>query len=320
MTYRVAVRVSTRAGAETLTITTWQPKYLGDPMNCDCTLAVSHNNTIAVVADAADVNLLYWSDTALRAADRGISWSSAQLVGTGLGVPKGHVIFLADKPFHWFLSLDGTGQHSNVTAGLIDALGAYPGTRYSDQSRIVLMLQSNDGSVVPNDREGRQYVTDVVTHESTHQLMNRNSTLPSRTENSPPTWVAEGIAVAVETLYRDYLGNDADVDYAEPNDPKNTSSTWYAEHLTDDMPTRAQLYSSSATDGSGYYAIAGSVFRYLEREYGYLTMMQIARLMYARPAQTPFDYFPDPDHAGQHLTAATAKSRWKTWFVDNYEN
>ncbi|MET3807643.1 hypothetical protein ABIB25_004670 [Nakamurella sp. UYEF19] len=318
--YSVGARITTRAGVDTLTITSWQPKYLGDPMNCDCTLKVVNHNNIAVVADAADGDLVYWSDSALQAADRGISWSSAQLAGTGLVVPKGQVIFLADKPFHWFLSLDGTGQQSNVTAGLVDADGDYPGTRYSDQSRIVLMLQSADGSVVPNDREGRQYATDVITHESTHQLMNRNSSLPSRNENSPPTWVAEGIAVAVETLYRDSLGDSADVDYPEPNDPKNTSSSWYTEHLTDGMPTKAQLYSSSSTDGSGYYAIAGSVFRYLEREDGYLTMMQIAALMYLKPAQTPFDFFPDPDHPGQRLPAATAKSRWKAWFVDNYEN
>jgi hypothetical protein len=205
-----------------------------------------------------------------------------------------------------------------VTAGLLDARGRYPGTRYSTQSRIVLTLEAADGSLVPNDATGREYVSDVITHESTHQLMNRNSTLPGRSANSPPTWVVEGIAVAVETLYRDSLGDDADVGYPEPNDPKNIPGNWFADHLTDHMPTQSQLYSSSS-EGAGYYAISGSVFRYIFREYGYVEMMKVAKAMYAKPAQNPFDFFPDPDHPGSDLSATTAKSRWKNWFVDHYE-
>jgi hypothetical protein len=203
-----------------------------------------------------------------------------------------------------------------VTAGLVDALGRYPGTEYSDQSRIVLLLQASDGSTVPNDAQGRQYVEDVLTHESTHQLMNRNSMLPERSPNSPPTWVVEGIAVAVETLHRDSLGNAGDIGYQEPNNPKNIEKRWFIDHLGTQMPTAGQLYSSN---GAGYYAISGSVFRYLAQEYGYASMMRIAKAMYATPAQNPFDYFPDPAQPGKLLSSAEAKAAWRSWFVAKYE-
>lgn len=317
--YAVGIAIVPKAGRDVLTVSFWQPKYLDDPMNCDCDLSVVRSLTMAVVADSADRDLVVWSSSVARSADSGISWSHAQLAGTGLVAPRGQVIFLADKPFHWFLSVSGPGQRSNMTAGLITALGDYPGTGYSDQSRIVLMLESLDGSVVPNDARGRQYVQDVLTHESTHQLMNRNSTLPGRSENSPPTWVVEGVAVAVETLHRDSLEDPEGRGYAEPNDAKNLDPKWFAAHLTDSMPTKSQLYSSPGPDGSGYYAIAGSVFRYIAREYGYPAMMKVAKAMYARPAQSPFAYFPDPDHPGSYLPAATAKNQWKAWFVDAYE-
>ena len=314
ISYAVTVSVPAGHGAAP-SITTWQPQYLGDPMNCDCTLLVTRDDRTAVLADASNADLVYWSP-AVRNAAAGIGWAHAQLAGTGLVVPRGTVVFLADKPFHWFLSTSGPAQSSNVTAGLVDALGPYPGTEYSDQSRIVLLLEASDGSTVPNDAQGRQYAQDVLTHESTHQLMNRNSTLPERTSNSPPTWVVEGIAVAVETLHRDSLGDAGDIGYPEPNDPKNIDKQWFADHLGTQMPTPGQLYSSS---GAGYYAISGSVFRYLAQKYGYVTMMKIADAMYSKPAQTPFDYFPDPAHAGDPLTAAAAKSAWHSWFVTNYE-
>ena len=316
--YGANVSVTSKAGHQVLTITAWQPRYVDDPMYCTCTRSVAHTSSTAVVTDAADDDLRPWSAVALDAAGGGISWSHTQLQGAGLVAPKGQVIFLADEPFRWFLSKAGPAQTSNVTAGLLDARGRYPGTRYSTQSRIVLTLQAADGSLVPDDATGRQYVADVITHESTHQLMNRNSTLPGRSANSPPTWVVEGIAVAVETLYRDSLGDDADVGYPEPNDPKNIPGSWFADHLTDQMPTQSQLYSSSS-EGAGYYAISGSVFRYIFREYGYVEMMKVAKAMYAKPAQNPFDFFPDPDHPGSDLSAATAKSLWKNWFVDHYE-
>ncbi len=313
--YLVTVSMVTSRGRVSPVITTWQPKYLDDPMNCNCALTVVHNATAAVVADASDEDLVFWSKSALDAT-AGIRWADEQVAGSGLVVPRGSVIFLADKPFHWFLSATGAPRRANMTAGLIDALGAYPGTRYSDQSRIVLMLQASDGSVVPNNAKGQLYASDVLTHESTHQLMNRNSTLPERAANSPPTWVVEGIAVAVETLHRDSLGSAEDVGYPEPNDPKNIDGDWFRHHLTAQMPTQAQLYASTA---AGYYAIAGSVFRYLAEKYGYLAMMRVAAAMYRKPAQTPFDYFPDPDHDGATLSAVAAKSRWHTWFVANYE-
>jgi hypothetical protein len=281
-------------------------------------MSVAHSATTAVVADAADKQLAGWSRTALDAAAGGITWSYRQMRGSGLVAPRGHVIFLADRAFHWFLEKLGPAQTSNMTAGLLDAGGAYPGTRYSAESRIVLMLLADDGSIVPNDAAGREYAADVITHESTHQLMNRNSTLPGRSSNSPPTWVVEGIAVAVETLYRDSLGKSGEVGYPEPNDPKNGSGRWFAEHLGVQMPVQNQLYSSSS-DGAGYYAISGSVFRYIYREYGYVTMMRIAKAMYAKPAQSPFDYFPNPDRPGSDLPAAAATNRWKKWFVENYE-
>ena len=315
--YSAAVSVRSVAGKQILQITSWQPKYVDDPMFCTCMMTVAHDNGTAVVADAADGQLDQWSAVALDSTG-GIAWSRAQLSGSGLTSPRGQVIFLADRPFHWFLTKAGPGQTSNVTAGLLDAAGRYPGTRYSPESRIVLMLQAADGSMVPNDDTGRQYVADVITHESTHQLMNRNSTLPGRSPNSPPTWVVEGIAVAVETLYRDSLGDGGDVGYPEPNDPKNIAGSWFAAHLTANMPTPSQLY-SSASDGAGYYAISGSVFRYLFREYGYVEMMKVAKDMYAKPAQSPFSYFPDRDHPGSDLPAATAKSLWKNWFVAHYE-
>lgn len=314
ISYSVTVSVPTGRGAHPV-ITTWQPKYLGDPMNCDCTMKVTHDERTAVVADAADDDLVYWSPAALRSA-AGIAWGHAQLPGTGLVAPSGTVIFLADKPYNWFLSATSAPQASNVTAGLVDALGTYPGTRYSDQSRIVLLLQASDGSTVPNDPQGRQYAADVLTHESTHQLMNRNSTLPERSPNSPPTWVVEGIAVAVETLHRDSLGDAGDIGYPEPNDPKNFDKRWFVEHLGTQMPSPSQLY---ASDGAGYYAISGSVFRYLAERYGYIAMMKIAKAMYSEPAQNPFTYFPDPEHPTARLTAAAAKTAWHDWFVKNYE-
>lgn len=314
ISYAVTVSVPNSRGAAPV-ITTWQPKYLGDPMNCDCTLLVTHDERTAVLADAADADLVFWSPAARRAA-AGIDWARAQLSGTGLVAPKGSVVFLADKPFRWFLSASGPPQASNVTAGLVDALGPYPGTEYSDQSRIVLLLETSDGTTVPDDAQGRQYAEDVLTHESTHQLMNRNSTLPERSPNSPPTWVVEGIAVAVETLHRESLGAAGDIGYPEPNDPKNIEKRWFVDHLGAQMPTPGQLYSSN---GAGYYAIAGSVFRYIADEYGYTTMMKIAKAMYSKPAQNPFSYFPDPAHSGERLSAAAAKTAWNKWFVANYE-
>lgn len=314
MSYAVTVSVPLTRGAVPI-ITTWQPKYLGDPMNCDCTLLITHDDRTAVVADAANEDLAFWSPAVRRAA-AGIDWARAQLAGTDLVAPKGSVIFLTDKPFHWFLSAAGAAQSSNVTAGLVDANGRYPGTEYSDQSRIVLLLQASDGSTVPNDAQGRQYVEDVLTHESTHQLMNRNSTLPERSPNSPPTWVVEGIAVAVETLHRDSLGEAGDIGYPEPNDPKNIDKGWFVDHLGTQMPTAGQLYSSR---GAGYYAISGSVFRYIADKYGYVTMMTIAKAMYSKPVQNPFNYFPDPAHTGRRLSAADAKSAWRSWFTANYE-
>ena len=314
ISYAVTVSVPSGRGAAPV-ITTWQPKYLGDPMNCDCTLLVTHDQRTAVLADASDPALVHWAP-AVRQAAAGIDWADAQLAGTGLVVPKGSVIFLADQPFHWFLGSSGPPQSSNVTAGLVDASGVYPGTEYSDQSRIVLLLESTDGSTVPDDAQGREYAEDVLTHESTHQLMNRNSTLSDRSPDSPPTWVVEGIAVAVETLHRDSLGSAGDIGYPEPNDPNNIDKRWFVDHLGTQMPTPAQLYSSS---GAGYYAISGSVFRYLADTYGYVTMMKIAKAMYSKPAQNPFEYFPDPAHAGHLLTAAAARSAWHSWFVANFE-
>ena len=318
VSYGLTAAVSTRAGRPHLTITSFKPKYLDDPMYCDCTLGVVHTDRAVVVADAADPDLAYWMNAALDATRGGIPWSDAQLTGSGLQVPTGQVIFLADKPFRWFIGQDSKPLTSNITAGLLDAGGRDPGSRYSDQSRIVLMLQSADGSIVPNNQRGRQYAADVLTHEATHQLMNRNSELAGRSADSPPTWVSEGIAVAVETLYRDSLGDSGDIGYPEPNDPGNIDPQWFRDHLTDDMPSRAQLYSGSAEDGAGYYALAGSVFRYLNREYGYPTMMKIAAAMYAKPGQTPFAAFPDPERPGHTLALQKAKDRWKQWFTDHY--
>lgn len=314
ISYAVTVSLPAGRGAAPV-ITTWQPKYLGDPMNCDCTLRVSHDDRTAVVADAGDNDMVYWLPAALRSA-AGIAWAENRLAGTGLVAPRGSVIFLADKPFNWFLPAGGPPQSSNVTAGLVDALGPYPGTRYSDESRIVLLLQASDSTTVPNDPQGRQYAEDVLTHESTHQLMNRNSTLPDRSPNSPPTWVVEGIAVAVETLHRDSLGDAGDIGYPEPNDPKNIEKRWFVDHLGSQMPTSAQLYSSN---GAGYYAISGSVFRYVAEKYGYATMLQIAKSMYSAPAQNPFNHFPDPAHPGKNLSAADGRSAWLKWFTANYE-
>ncbi|QNK81818.1 hypothetical protein [Nakamurella sp. PAMC28650] len=320
--YLVTVSMTTAKGRPSMSITTWEPRFLGDPMNCECGLSVVHSPTVAVVFDSADPDLAFWSTAALAAAGGGIAWSHLQMLGSGLVAPKGQVIFLADRPFHWFLTATAPAQTSNVTVGLIDALAPHPGATYSDQSRIVVMLQSPDGAVIPNDQQGREYAADVITHESTHQLMNRNSHLAVRSEGSPPTWALEGIAVAVETLYRDSLGDSANIGYPEPNDPKNIDPGWFRAHLTDQMPTRNQLYSAS-TDGAGYYAIAGSVFRFLDQHYGYPTMMRVAAAMYARPDQDPFAYFPDPlDPAdpGHYLPTATARNLWKNWFVLTYEN
>ncbi|MGV2406658.1 UNVERIFIED_CONTAM: hypothetical protein O8I47_08955, partial [Campylobacter lari] len=138
--------------------------------------------------------------------------------------------FLADQPFHWFLGDSGPGEETNVTASLRSALGKDPGSPESGQSRVVVMLLGSDGVVIPNDREGRQYVSDVVAHESTHQLMNRNSSLTVRTDDSPPTWAVEGIAVAVETLHRDARGGPTDDGYPEPYDPSTVGPTWLHDH------------------------------------------------------------------------------------------
>jgi hypothetical protein len=316
--YLVGVSMTTVKGRPSMSITTWEPKYLADPMNCSCTVSVVHSQTVAVVFDPSDPDLAFWSTAALTAAGQGIPWTYLQMLGSGLVAPKGQVIFLADKPFHWFLTAAAPAQTSNITVGLISALGSYPGSTYSDQSRIVIMLATQDGTVIPNDEQGRQYATDVITHESTHQLMNRNSHLTIRSDGSPPIWAVEGIAVAVETLYRNSLGDSANIGYPEPNDPKNTDPSWFRAHLTDRMPTRGQL-SLPSTDGAGYYAIAGSVFRYLDAQYGYPTMMRVAGAIYAQNYQNPFAYFPDPAAADHYLPAGTAKSLWKRWFVQNYE-
>lgn len=322
--YLVGVSMTIVKGRPSMSIITWEPKYLGDPMNCRCTLSVVHSQTVAIVFDPSDPDLVFWSTSALAAAGQGIPWTQLQMLGSGLVAPKGQVIFLADKPFHWFLTAAAPAQTSNITVGLMDALGPYPGTSYSNQSRIVIMLATPDGTVIPNDEQGREYATDVITHESTHQLMNRNSHLTIRTDWSPPVWAVEGIAVAVETLYRDSLGDSANIGYPEPKDPKNTDPSWFRAHLGDQLPTRSELYSPSPHE-AGYYAIAGSVFRYLDGQYGYPTMMRVAGAVYARPAQNPFAYFPDPaapyDKFGavHYLSATTAQQLWKTWFAQNYE-
>jgi len=316
--YSVGISVTHTLSRDVLQITRWQPKFLDDPMFCTCTMTVVHTLSTAVVVDSTDPDLLFWSKSALAAAAGGIAWSHLQLAGTSLVPTKGQVIFLADRPFRWFVSLTGAAQLGNLTTPLNDALGAYPGTRYSDQSRIVVMLMASDGSVVPNNVQGRQYVTDVITHESTHQLMNRNAVLRIRSDGSPPIWAVEGIAVAVETLYRASLSDDGNQGYVEPNDPKNIDQDWYRTHLTDQMPTRNQLYNSSGVDTAGYYAISGSVFRYIERDYGYIAMMTLAKALYAKPAQDPFALFPDPEHPGANLVATTAKDRWKAWFTTTY--
>ena len=204
--YRVDVAIGRAKGTPALTVTGWKPEFLGDPMDCNCRLGVVHTSTVAVVFAATDPDLAFWSTSALRAASDSVAWTDQQLTGSGLAVPRGQVIFLADQPFRWFVGSGGPGEESNLTAPLSDALGHDPGSTESDQSRIVLMLQGSDGVIIPNDRPGRQYVSDVVAHESTHQLMNRNSRLPYRTDDSPPVWAAEGIAVAVETLHRNALG------------------------------------------------------------------------------------------------------------------
>ena len=313
--YRMDVTVG--AGTAALTVTGWRPEFLSDPMDCSCKLGVVHTATVAVVYAAADPDLAFWSTAALQAAADSVTWTDQQLTGSGLAVPTGQVIFLADQPFHWFLASSGPPQKSNLTVPLSDALGPDPGGANSDQSRIVVMLQGSDGVIIPNDRPGRQYVSDVVAHETTHQLMNRNSRLPYRTDDSPPTWAAEGIAVAVETLHRNAAG-DAGADYPDPYDPAEIDPTWLRDHLSASMPTRAQVYSASAVDSAGYYALAGSVFLYLQQKYGYVTMMQVAEALYARINQNPMALFPDTGHPGANLTPKQATTAWQAWFTDRY--
>ena len=316
--YRIDVAISSVKGKAHLTVTGWRPEFLGDPMDCDCKLGVVHSGTVAVVFAASDPDLAFWSTSALEVAQNSVAWTDAQLAGSGLVAPRGQVIFLADQPFHWFLGTSGPAQETNVTVPLSNALGAEPGSNDSPVSRIVVMLLGSDGVVIPNDREGREYFGDVVAHESTHQLMNRNSELPYRADGSPPVWAVEGIAVAVETLHRDAVGSAENFGYPEPNNPANIDPAWFRAHLSDTMPSRSQVYSPSATDSAGYYALSGSVFRYLDAEYGYAGMMAVAKALYAKLNQNPFTFFPDPAHPGGYLTAAVAEQHWKDWFTHRY--
>ncbi|SDO55507.1 hypothetical protein SAMN04515671_1314 [Nakamurella panacisegetis] len=316
--YRIDVAVSTSKGRSVLTVTGWKPAFLADPLDCGCKLGVVHSATVAVVFAAADPDLAFWSASALRAASDAVTWADQQLAGSGLTPPHGQVIFLADRPFRWFLGANAPPQESNVTVPLSDALGPGQGGSHATQSRIVVMLLGSDHVVVPNDEQGREYVSDVAAHESTHQLMNRNSQLAYRTDDSPPTWGAEGVAVAVEVLHRQALGDAGDIGYPEPYDPADIDPAWLRAHLSDAMPTRSQIYSSSATDSAGYYALSGSVFLYLNQAYGYRTMMQVGAALYAKANQNPFALFPDPSHLGGHLPVAQATANWRAWFTGRY--
>ncbi len=313
--YAVAVAVSGITGHHQLLITTWQPRYMGDPMNCNCRLTAARAGATAVVYRADDNDLAKWSKPALDAAAGGITWSHLQMAGSGLIVPKGQVVFLADAPYDWFLPMSRPKQDNNVTVALIDAHGPYPGENYSRESRIVLMLQAANGQIVADGALGKQYASDVLTHESTHQLMSNNSSQPGRT--TPPAWVAEGIAVAVETLYRDSL-DDSDQGYPAPDDLKNVDTEWLAEHLTKPLPTREQLYAGTLTESNYYYALAGSVFRFLSKKYSYVTMMKVAKSMYQQPQRTPFAFVPDPGKPDHYLPAAGVQSAWRAWVTDNY--
>ncbi|GGM00473.1 hypothetical protein GCM10011594_20670 [Nakamurella endophytica] len=299
------------------TVTTWAPSYVDDPMNCGCRLQVVHRGDVAVVSEGGR-SLAGWPAIVLDRALEGTAWPVQRMAGSGLRAPAGHVFFLVDHPYRWFLSATGAPETSNATVSLVETDGPAPGTLFSTASRIVLMLADTDGRTAPQTAVGRLYAWDVVTHEATHQLMNLNSQLYYGEGDPIATWIVEGIAVAVEVLHRRDHPETADAGYYLRDDPRNVDRGWLRRHLAGDLPSREQLYAAPGAERSNWYALSGSVFLFLADRYGFPTMMRTARLMYAQNGRNPFDVVPDPDRAGRYLSRADAMAAWRSWFTDNY--
>ncbi len=304
-------------------ITRWDPVFVSDPVNCDCTLEVAADHGIAVVS-RADSDLADWPTVMLKVAREAVNWSNRQLAGTGLNPLAGHIFFLTDQPYHWYGSPTDPAQTSNITYPLPEAGGPTPGSGVSLESRVVLELASGSGRLLSPYGAGRQYASDVVAHEITHQLLLHNSALQVRSGLAPlATWVVEGAAVAMEVVHRWNQTPDGDpgagVDYPLPDDLDNVDPAWIAAHLSGPLPTDAQLYQGDTRDRNDWYALCGTVYLYLYQTWGMTEMLAVAHSVYQVDDSTPFQFFPDPDHPGSMLTPTKAEAAWRAWALDRYD-
>ena len=300
------------------TITGWAPSYLVDPLDCSCRLTVTRRGAMVVVNEPHE-DFEGWPATVLDEGTEAVQWVRSRLKSTDLRVPKGQVIFLADAPYRWFQSPTLPVERSNITVPLLDATGPYPGIRFSTQSRIVLTLQDSAGRMAALDGRSRLYLSDVIAHESTHQLMNRNATLTFEYRLTLQPWIVEGIAVAVEVLHRRDHPETDDLGYPNPDDPANADPQWLADHVSTRLPTADQLYNSDA-NRNNWYGVAGSVFLQLAESDGFATMLRVAQLTYQRKNGSPFAFVPDPDRPGRYLPVPTAEKQWLNWFRSSYVN
>ena len=296
-------------------VTAFAPDGVDDPMYCECTMKVDKRGNLAVVHQSGSSSLDAWPGTVLDRATEAAAWDAKNLPGKDLTTPKGHVFFLAEAPYHWFLSPSDSPQENNSTIPLAASNGDY-----SSISRVVLMLRDSANNVLDPDDEASLYVWDVVTHEMVHQLFYMDSmTALNGDYSNTPTWVQEGIAVAAEVLHRRQHERARDDDFVFPldDDIANISSNWLTEHLDQGPPTTRDLYDGDVRTADNWYAVAGSVFLWVQSQQGSAAMVTATRAAYDGQ-DSVFDHIPDVTHPGKMMSAAGAKSAWIAWVKKDY--
>lgn len=290
-------------------ISEWLPKYIGDPLTCQCTFGVTKSGRSAVVAPAGDDRVGQWPERVLDMAVQSQEWLTGQLDGTELKPSEGHLIYLAPEPSRWFGPLDQPPDEDNWTATL-------PSTSGRTGSRIVLTMTASDGEAYPDTESSRLYLASVVLHEMVHQLMADNVRTPAG--GRPPAWVAEGVAVALQVRWFRANSETEDGSYYLNDDVAFVDPGWLAEHDRGKFPTADQLYRSD--ERSQWYALSGSVFLYLAETYDVATMLTIAAHVYDGDGDDPFAFVPTSEGSKEFLAPAKARKNWQNWLESNYPN
>ncbi len=288
-------------------VTDFAPAQMSDPMYCVCHMTVDKRANLAIV-HRGDAVLDAWPKVVLDKATESAAWDAENITTKGLQQPTGHVIFLADSPYKWFLPTSEPAQENNSTIPLPDSE-----TSYSPVSRIVVMLEDSSGHDLSPNADAILYVWDVLTHEMVHQLFFLNS-IPKLRGQFPdaPSWVAEGIAVAAETLHRRQHEHTGDGDFVFPldDDIANVPTKWLAKHLHQGPPSEADLYSSDVSTADNWYAVAGSVFLWIQARFGTSGMTTAANSAFDAQ-DSVFDHIPG-------MSARSAEQAWMNWVTQNY--